>query len=74
MTVRKAKLVTRWDFRLKIDFSKERVQEMEITGGRGFVLEARQKMVKEEKMGLHLGLCGDVKKHKSDGKVRGDSE
>lgn len=49
---------------------------MEITGGGGvvFVLEARQKAVKEEMMGLHLGPCGDVKKNKSDGKVGGDNE
>lgn len=26
-------------------------------------------MVKEEKMGLHLGPCGDVRKNKSDGKM-----
>lgn len=72
--VRKAKLVTRWDSRLKTDFS-QRVQEVEITGvGGGFVLEARQKTVKEEKMGLHLGPCGDVRKNKSDGKVGGDNE
>lgn len=60
LMVRKAKLVTRWDFRLKTDFSRERVQEMKITGGWGFVLEARWSKRKSWAYTLALWRCEET--------------